>query len=54
MLMMMRRPEFLIMSRPGFLMMRRPALPCAALHRPKNPARTIPTILFMYIHQIMG
>ena len=52
MLMMMRRPEFLMMRRPEFLMMRRPEFlrrPCAALRRPKNPARSVPTILLTNI-----
>jgi hypothetical protein len=53
MLMMMRRPEFLMMRRPEFLMMRRPEFlmmrrPCAALRRPKNPARSVPTILLLF------
>jgi hypothetical protein len=42
MLMMMRRPEFLMMCRPELLMMRRP---CAALRRPKNPARSASILL---------
>jgi hypothetical protein len=40
--MMMRRPEFLMMRRP-----------CAAPRRPKNPGRTVPTILLIWQHQIL-
>jgi hypothetical protein len=52
MLMMMRCPEFLMMRRPEFLMMRRPAPPRAAPRRPKNPDRSVPTILLTSLYNL--
>ena len=57
MLMMMRRPGFLMKRRPEVLMMRRPEFlmmrrPCAALRRPENKARSAPILLLKFDNTI--